>query len=34
MLEINPDQFLNLAISFLLPFFRIGAFFYGTAFVW
>lgn len=27
MLELNPDQLLNLTISFLLPFFRIGAFF-------
>ncbi|MGO2353145.1 MAG: flagellar biosynthetic protein FliR [Marinomonas foliarum] len=27
MLEINPDQLLDLTISFLLPFFRIGAFF-------
>ncbi|NLQ16548.1 flagellar biosynthetic protein FliR [Marinomonas sp. M1K-6] len=27
MLEIHPDQLLNLTISFLLPFFRIGAFF-------
>ncbi|RNF52244.1 flagellar biosynthetic protein FliR [Marinomonas hwangdonensis] len=27
MLEINPDQLMNLTISFLLPFFRIGAFF-------
>lgn len=27
MLELNPDQVLNLTISFLLPFFRIGAFF-------
>ncbi|MBJ7536791.1 flagellar biosynthetic protein FliR [Marinomonas transparens] len=27
MLELNPDQLLNLVISFLLPFFRIGAFF-------
>ena len=27
MLEIYPDQLLNLTISFLLPFFRIGAFF-------
>ncbi|MGR0277858.1 flagellar biosynthetic protein FliR [Marinomonas dokdonensis] len=26
MLELNPDQLLNLTISFLLPFFRIGAF--------
>lgn len=26
MLEINPDQLLSLIISFLLPFFRIGAF--------
>ncbi|MEO9273541.1 flagellar biosynthetic protein FliR [Marinomonas sp. 5E14-1] len=27
MLELNPDELLNLTISFLLPFFRIGAFF-------
>lgn len=27
MLELNPDQLLDLTISFLLPFFRIGAFF-------
>ncbi|MBR7888682.1 flagellar biosynthetic protein FliR [Marinomonas sp. A79] len=27
MLELYPDQLLNLTISFLLPFFRIGAFF-------
>lgn len=27
MLELNPDQLLNLVISFLLPFFRIAAFF-------
>jgi len=27
MLNLNPDQLLGLAISFLLPFFRIGAFF-------
>ncbi|GAA0836399.1 MULTISPECIES: flagellar biosynthetic protein FliR [Marinomonas] len=26
MLDLNPDQLLNLTISFLLPFFRIGAF--------
>lgn len=26
MLELNPDQLMNLVVSFLLPFFRIGAF--------